>query len=591
MTSILSLVIIICTILLFQENKSSFQLKKQKKIGLVQFKNNTVERKQDGSVVWNKAENNTSLYEKDTIRTDFDSSVILNLSDGTEVRIDENTMVLIDLNDKESTIQLLKGNIRAIRTIKTEKPLNIHILEKIIAILDEGDINLKKSEDVSVNVNSGFAKLIQDSKEFFIKANEFFRIKKTGEVDLLSVAPVLVSPEDQKFFISKEKTLRIDFVWSSKNQNLKSRIDFSNDRSFKNIFFTKDVYENSYSKEFNYGTTYWRVIHSVKGKDEISLERKFTILKEEDQTVFFPTTNIKKTYSEFPKTVLFKWKENFLIKEYTIEISKDADFNSIVKTITTLQSQINVEFPEEGKYYYRFKLTFNHPDIPNKSTPIQSIDLKRNDNLVAPILLSPHDNTEIYHPSNTSLPIYFYWEDKDDFDSYKIQISNDYSFQRIYFEEIISASTYIFKKQIPEGKYFWRLIGNHNSKEAVYSKINIFTLKKEDIKIFLQSPENGVEIDSTKEDKFEFKWLTTELVEDFQFEISKNKNFTSKVLIQKVKKKNILISGLTIGSYYWRVLGLKGNMKSNIGYFKIWSNESIEAPSLEESDGTFFIEK
>jgi hypothetical protein len=591
-TTTLSITIFISLISLSQIKQADYNLENRKSIGIIMFKNNNVERKIDGKVVWNKSENNTILYSKDTIRTDKDSSVIIKLNDETEIRIDENTMVMIDLNEKESKIELLKGTLRAIRSSNSKVPLNIKILEKILAILEDGDVNLKKTESVSISVNRGLMKLLYDGKEFLVKLNQFFSINEKGTVNLLSVAPVLIYPEDQKFFVSKEKYLSIDFQWNSNIKNGNSRIEFSSDRNFTTISHSELVSNSSFKKEFGYGITYWRVINTIKGNDEISLERKFTVLKEEEQIVFFPTNNISKTSNEFPKTILFKWKENYLIKDYTIEISKDKDFKDIEKVFTTTQSQIGIELDKEGIYYYRFKVNFNHPDIPSKRTAIQKFELVKNISTNPPLLISPVENSEIIFSNNMKLSLIFEWSEKEGNDSYLIQISKDSEFTKMIHEEVVYSNIYFLNKDLKEDEYYWRVKVLNSKKDILnISLVSKFFVKKENVQILLLSPENNLKFINDKQLPV-LKWKSDLKINKFTIELSSDSKFEKVISKYSTRKKLFILSNLTKGKYFWRVTDETSKSKSNIFSFELKDdlNENLP-PEIDVEDNTYFINK
>jgi hypothetical protein len=470
--------------------------------------------------------------------------------------------------------------------------LNIKILEKILAILEDGDVNLKKTESVSISVNRGLMKLLYDGKEFLVKLNQFFSINEKGTVNLLSVAPVLIYPEDQKFFVSKEKYLSIDFQWNSNIKNGNSRIEFSSDRNFTTISHSELVSNSSFKKEFGYGITYWRVINTIKGNDEISLERKFTVLKEEEQIVFFPTNNISKTSNEFPKTILFKWKENYLIKDYTIEISKDKDFKDIEKVFTTTQSQIGIELDKEGIYYYRFKVNFNHPDIPSKRTAIQKFELVKNISTNPPLLISPVENSEIIFSNNMKLSLIFEWSEKEGNDSYLIQISKDSEFTKMIHEEVVYSNIYFLNKDLKEDEYYWRVKVLNSKKDILnISLVSKFFVKKENVQILLLSPENNLKFINDKQLPV-LKWKSDLKINKFTIELSSDSKFEKVISKYSTRKKLFILSNLTKGKYFWRVTDETSKSKSNIFSFELKDdlNENLP-PEIDVEDNTYFINK
>ncbi len=81
-------------------------------IGTVSFKINSIQRKFDTAVVWQAIQSESPLRDKDTIKTYPEADAIIKLNDGTEIQVDENTMIYLDYSGKSPNINFEGGSIQ-----------------------------------------------------------------------------------------------------------------------------------------------------------------------------------------------------------------------------------------------------------------------------------------------------------------------------------------------------------------------------------------------------------------------------------------------------------------------------------------------
>jgi hypothetical protein len=81
-------------------------------IGTVSFKINSIQRKFDTAVVWQAIQSESPLRDKDTIKTYPEADAIIRLNDGTEIQVDENTMIYLDYSGKSPNINFEGGSIQ-----------------------------------------------------------------------------------------------------------------------------------------------------------------------------------------------------------------------------------------------------------------------------------------------------------------------------------------------------------------------------------------------------------------------------------------------------------------------------------------------
>jgi len=82
-----------------------------KPIGTITYKNRQAEQKSNGTPLWNSVRRDGPVYNRDTIRTAAESSATIKLNDGTEIALNEESMVFIDLDPKRTTLNLTGGSV------------------------------------------------------------------------------------------------------------------------------------------------------------------------------------------------------------------------------------------------------------------------------------------------------------------------------------------------------------------------------------------------------------------------------------------------------------------------------------------------
>src|SRR4030042_2611749 len=83
------IIISVCSALLYADFTHKIEAGGAKQIGTVTYKREVAQRKYVSQVVWEDVEQNTPVYNNDSIRTADLSEAIVNLSDGTRINIDE----------------------------------------------------------------------------------------------------------------------------------------------------------------------------------------------------------------------------------------------------------------------------------------------------------------------------------------------------------------------------------------------------------------------------------------------------------------------------------------------------------------------
>jgi hypothetical protein len=182
-------------------------------IGDVTFKYNKIQRKFDNEVVWEDLDSNSPLSNRDSVRSDKSSQATLMLKDGTEIQMDEDTMLILEISEKVQKINFTKGSINVKKTqIKESLSASILVESSSGSVkVKDGDVIVAKQNPkaLDVAVARGEAEVNIDGEIVNLKKNQVLSFNEKGietkdsKVKLVSTlekAKLIESKKEEKYF-------------------------------------------------------------------------------------------------------------------------------------------------------------------------------------------------------------------------------------------------------------------------------------------------------------------------------------------------------------------------------------------------------
>ncbi len=153
-------------------------------IGDITFKYNKIQRKFDNQVVWEDLDTNSPLSNRDSVRSDISSQATILLKDGTEIQMDEESMVILEINDEAKKINFLKGSIN----VKKNKVIgdstgNVLVDSQNGSVkVKDGDVIVAKQNPkaMDVSVARGEAEVSMNGQTLTIKKNQKLSANENG---------------------------------------------------------------------------------------------------------------------------------------------------------------------------------------------------------------------------------------------------------------------------------------------------------------------------------------------------------------------------------------------------------------------------
>lgn len=226
--------------------------------------------------------------------------------------------------------------------------------------------------------------------------------------------------------------------------------------------------------------------------------------------------------------IKFDWDK---ITNGIIQISKEYTFRKILHS-TKINSKSYTTKLTPGKYYWRINGQYSK-SITQSFKVIPALSTHQN---------SPkHEEIIIY--KDKAPTVHFSWIDPY-FSEFELSLNGKNS---------IIKSKSIKIQSLNEGIYKWK-IRPYNSPKSKWSKERVFTIKKPALpsapKLIL--PLNNDEVIVFPNSKAVFRWSRNN-TSDYFFELSKDVNFTKKIISKNVTKNIIRIEFKNSGKYFWRV--------------------------------------
>ncbi|TGN18681.1 FecR domain-containing protein [Leptospira idonii] len=553
-------------------------------IGVITFKNKTVLRKYNDQVVWDTIESKTEVKNRDTIRTEGLSDAVLTLNDGTKINISENSMILLDISDKNININFAYGSFEAARERDGEdSKLNITAGDKIVEV-GKGDIKLDNTKgELNLKVGEGEAKISANGKQEIVGKDQVASVTGDG-VRVSKPKFGLVSPEDKKNFLTESGNETIQFsiagVTSESLKDTNAMIEVATSPDFGKPIVKEKVKSASYSKNLSGGSYYWRISYvDPESKNKQSTETgRFRVLADPSLKLFSPKEGENYSYTDGLPIVKVSWQNLDLYSGYTVQISKDQGFSGDVKSKQTQNQSVAFDGLGDGAYFARVIARSSIPDVPEKVSSPVKFSIGKRLNLEAPVLLEPA-KSKVFTKEQVKNQIFFTWKDNQDFNQFFFELSSDSSFSKILTKQSLQANFIKTGESLSEGNYFWRVKGSASGKEDLVSSVNSFSIvAKEDMNLISPSVNSEVEMDEKGSVTLRWKKLNSKAT--YTVEVSKTNDFTSAVLKETTQNQYYEAHLKDFGKFYWRV---SADTSSGEAVSDVWSfvlNSSTEAPVL-----------
>lgn len=536
-----------------------------KQIGTITFKREVAQRKYQTQVVWEEVEQNFPVYNNDSIRTSELSEAVIHLNDGTDISVDENSMIMLSTLENAININFEHGSISANRSGISGadiSAINIKSMDATVSI-DKGNIQLTQLEnqELDLTVSEGQAKVKDAKGETLVKVNEKALISSDRqETKIVQLNFSLRTPSPNRYIVSDSPKTEVSFEWGVEGKFRNITWEISSDRTFsRSLRSIRVTGENRISYQLDEGVWFWRIsaINQETGKSEFSDTAKFNLLYKKPPRIISPVAEEIVTHTATFNSVSFKWADTDNTSDYTLEISPDKDFTAIVSSVKTTLNGIAVDNINPGRYFCRIKSSLNIGGevFVKNSIPVPFVIEKARE--ISPVrLLSPAKGSRIDQDVLKSKGLVLTWGSDPVFTSYDIEIAKNSDFNDIISRDRRTVNFSEITRGLDEGQYYWRVQGNISETEKVpFSEAGNFAVTVKEV-LTLVSPSSGEEIKipaDRKDNRIRLLWKKLSLPGTYKVQLADNPEFAKSRIINFSNANEGEISIPESGEYYWRV--------------------------------------
>ena len=570
---ILSLLVVFASSFLFVKNLNrTFSRNDKTPVATVTFKYKSVQRKFLDRAVWDRPQQNSPVYNGDTIRTSPEAEATLYFVDRNVVELGSSTMIQVFVNNEESRIDLTSGLV----SVETSDASNMVISsENTTAKISKGSsFRADKSGEGNLQlvVEKGEAAVTgQDGAEKTELLTQGTVIQTGTQVSL-----VVVSPGKSVRLLNQSETgVDVPFQWQSSlpvgEELILETSPLSNFSDETQKYTVTGLTEYTLTKQT--GSFYWRLYAAASGASDTDVQSgKVNIIAAPAPVLLEPTVDAEYSYTTTLPAIRFLWEGNSLVASYLLEVADNPELkNPQLSRFVNTQSLTLSDFAE-GTWYWRVTPRYligveNTPE----SSKVGFFHVERQSAVAeTPQVLFPQATAETAQGKEMS----FAWKNISETKSYRLKVAKDAQMKTIVVDTVVESNSFKLDDAaavLPNGDYYWTVSGiDSKGTEMAASAPVKFQTVNTDYLLRGIFPPNGYILADTLCPDTRFTWKTNVETEK-HFQVSASQDFST--LAVDVKTSGNGIDGISLphGQWYWRVVADSeaGLLKAETKYFTI----------------------
>lgn len=324
------------------------------RIGHVESQVNTVRRRVDGTLVWNRIDRNDALFESDAVFADEGSAARLVLDDGSWIEVGPKTLVVVERTragkgDGSLSIELVRGSLQA---GSGSAPMAIRSGTGSVGMDGSSQVSLRKDPngDGAVQVVAGTAKIDGKSGSVGLTAGDRSRIGKAPPKAERSTI-TLESPATGARIVTEEASVTVAFRWRGPGSG-RWGLELARDAFFRDRVLTVPTETGAHAMPLPPGIYYWRVRRGA----QVSDERQFIVAEAVRPVVFQPRLG-ESIYQPPGKEspVAFAWTSVPDAAAYSLEVRREG--SAVVQQEVPRTAWIHAGGLADGRHCARVRVS------------------------------------------------------------------------------------------------------------------------------------------------------------------------------------------------------------------------------------------
>lgn len=259
-----------------------------------------------------------------------------------------------------------------------------------------------------------------------------------------------------------------------------------------------------------------------------------------------PSTDQEKNTSN--SSVLFSWKAPNKYKQFEVIVSADPQFTSpiVQKKVGVQKAELKVSGAQDG-YYWKVRA--------GKIESLPQYFKLASD--IAPTALFPiEDQVFTINKEKVLDQVRLAWESEKAADAFDVDVATDANFEKMVQSQIGLREKYYPVKDLPSGKYYWRIRQTVANKQSRWSDTQQFYVLQPRFVMETIYPINDVVV---RNDTIQFIWSKPTFASYYQFVMYGDSTKKQKIAQQESETESVeqLIPGS--GRLYWQVTAFDKN--------------------------------
>ncbi len=378
-------------------SKSHLDRGDQKMVAKIGETSNEVQRKPAKRVIWESITKNEELYAGEAIRTSANAEAqILVTKNGTQIRLEPDSVIVLEENDKGLSLDFLQGNMQVVGGVNAGDNLTVKTGGGEIKLGDSADMALSKDKNGQVNLEmfKGQAELQQGAQKVAIDKNNAAAFTEKGLSVSKDLLQVLTPKAGDSVLLNLARGEKVEVSWpelpagytvtleTGQKRNQMGRINSVPGETKKVAFAARE------------GKQFLRLTATSPDTNLPKLASvivPFTVEPKTPPSLLEPQPKSAQLKRDANEPVTFKWLNRHAYTSQIFEISKDPSFKAPDVRETLGGDETSFLAPlTDGTFYWRVT---GYLSVNNKqeglSSPAWSFNVISNWQIKPPTLIFP----------------------------------------------------------------------------------------------------------------------------------------------------------------------------------------------------------